>query len=56
VRQAEARLREAARLGFKHALLAREEPKAMAALQKLGLTVHFVRDGEEAFRELWPAA
>jgi DNA repair protein RadA/Sms len=56
VRQAEARLREAARLGFKHALLAREEPKAMAALQKLGITVHFVRDVEEAFRELWPAA
>lgn len=55
VRQAEARLREAARLGFKHALLAREDPKAMAVLSKLGLQVHFVRDVEEAFRELWPA-
>jgi DNA repair protein RadA/Sms len=54
VRQAEARLREAARLGFKHALLAREDPKAMAALSKLGIQVHFVRDVEEAFRELWP--
>jgi DNA repair protein RadA/Sms len=53
VRMAEARLREAARLGFKHALLAREDPKAMAALSKLGLQVHFVRDVEEAFRELW---
>ena len=56
VRQAESRLREAARLGFKHALLAREEAKSMAALQKLGLEVHFVRDVEEAFRELWPDA
>ena len=56
VRQAESRLREAARLGFKHALLAREDPKSMAALQKLGLQAHFVRDVEEAFRELWPGA
>lgn len=54
VRQAEARLREAARLGFKHALLAREDEKSMARLSKLGLTPHFVRDVEEAFRELWP--
>ena len=53
-RQAEARLREAARLGFKHALLAKEDPKAMARLSNLGLQVHFVRDVEEAFRELWP--
>jgi DNA repair protein RadA/Sms len=53
-RQAEARLREAARLGFKHALLAREDPKAMARLASLGIEVHFVRDVEEAFRELWP--
>jgi DNA repair protein RadA/Sms len=54
VRQAEIRLREAARLGFRHALLAREEAKAMAALSRLGITVHFVRDVEEAFREIWP--
>ena len=52
----QSRLREAARLGFKHALLAREEPKSMEALQKLGLQAHFVRDVEEAFRELWPGA
>jgi DNA repair protein RadA/Sms len=56
VRQAEARIREAARLGFKHALLAREDAKSMAALQKLGLQAHFVQDVEEAFRELWPGA
>jgi len=55
VSQAEQRLREAARLGFKHALVAREDPKSMARLGKLGLTPHFVRDVEEAFRELWPA-
>lgn len=54
VSQAEPRLREAARMGFKHALLAREDPKSMARLSQLGLTAHFVRDVEEAFRELWP--
>jgi len=54
VRQAELRLREAARLGFKHALLAREDAKSMARLSNLGLVPHFVRDVEEAFRELWP--
>ena len=53
-RQAEQRLREAARLGFKHALLAKEDPKSMARLSGLGITPHFVRDVEEAFRELWP--
>jgi DNA repair protein RadA/Sms len=54
VRQAEPRLREAARMGFKHALLAREDPKSMERLSALGLEPHFVRDVEEAFRELWP--
>ncbi|HTB23540.1 MAG TPA: DNA repair protein RadA [bacterium] len=52
--QAELRLREAARMGFKHALLAYEDPKSMARLSKLGITPHFVRDVDEAFRELWP--
>jgi DNA repair protein RadA/Sms len=51
--QSEARLREAARLGFKHALLAREDGKAMERLSSLGLQTHFVKDVEEAFRSLW---
>jgi len=54
VRQAELRLREAARLGFKHAILAREDPKSMARLSKFGIETHFVRDVEEAFHALWP--
>lgn len=53
VPQAEARLREAARFGFKHALLARDDPKSMGRLAGLGLDVHGARDVEEAFRELW---
>ena len=53
-RQAELRLREAARLGFKRALLAREDAKSMARLGALGIAAVFVQDVEEAFRELWP--
>jgi DNA repair protein RadA/Sms len=51
--QSEPRVREAARLGFKHALLAVEDPKSMERLAKLGLQVHFVKDVEEAFKALW---
>jgi DNA repair protein RadA/Sms len=51
--QSEARVREAARLGFKHALLAREDPKSMERLAGLGLQTHFVKDVEEAFKALW---
>jgi DNA repair protein RadA/Sms len=51
--QSEARVREAARLGFKHALLAREDGKSMERLSALGLQAHFVKDVEEAFKALW---
>lgn len=52
VAQTEARLREAARLGFKHALMAKEEPKAMERLSKLGIKLCPARTLEEALKEL----
>jgi DNA repair protein RadA/Sms len=51
--QTEARVREAARLGFEHAILAQEDKKTMDRLSKLGLQIHFVKDVEEAFKVLW---
>ncbi len=52
-RMAELRLKEAARLGLTHALLAREDAKAIARLKKTGIECHFVDYVDEAFRELW---
>jgi len=51
----EARLREASRLGFKEALMAREDPKSMERLSKLGIKLRPVRSLEEALKELWDA-
>jgi DNA repair protein RadA/Sms len=52
VAQTEARLREAARLGFKKALIPKEEPKAMERLAKLGIPLCPVRTLEDALKEL----
>jgi DNA repair protein RadA/Sms len=50
--QAELRLREAARLGFSDALIAREDPKSMERLAKLGLKLRPARTLEEALKDL----
>jgi DNA repair protein RadA/Sms len=52
VTQTEARLREAARLGFKKALIAREEPKSMERLSKLGIEICPMATLEDALKEL----
>ena len=52
VNQTESRLREAARLGFKRALIAKEEPKSMERLSKLGIQLFPARTLEEILKEL----
>jgi DNA repair protein RadA/Sms len=53
VQQAPARLREASRMGFRHALLPASSPSEMKALSGTGLEAHPAKELRQAFDLLW---